>query len=229
MNKLNHLAIVPDGNRRWAKERGLPSYLGHYYGIKKVEEALDWWVESDIKEISFYTLSYENFVNRPKIELNFLLRLLDRYLTSIVKGKNKIYKKLIDMGVKIRFVGLLEKLPKKILDKINKVMEMTKENNKKTINFLLIYSGRIEILNAIKNLRNIDKLDEEEFKNHLWVKNDVDLVIRTGGFSRLSNLLLYQTAYAEFYVLNKYWPDITREDMEKAVEWFRNVKRNFGH
>jgi len=229
MNILNHFAIIPDGNRRWARERGLPSYMGHYYGVKKAEEILDWWLSTNIKELSFYTLSYENFLSRSKIELNFLFKLLDKYLTDIIKGKNEIFNKIIKNGVRIKFVGLLEKLPKKLYDKVKKVMEMTKDNSKKIMNFLLIYSGRLEILNAIKNIKNLDKLDEEEFRNNLWVKNDVDLIIRTGGFSRLSNLLIYQSAYAEIYIINKYWPDVTIEDMEKAIEWFKNVKRNFGH
>jgi len=225
MNVLNHIAIIPDGNRRWARERGLPLYMGHFYGIKKFYEAVKWWLSKDIKIASFYMLSYENLLNRPKEELENLFKFFDKELENTLNKKNDFLRIIEEKGVKVRFVGLLDKLPKNIFEKINKLMDLTKDFNKRVLNLLIAYGGRIEIINAIKNMK---RFDEEEFRNNLWVKEDVDLIIRTGGFSRLSNLLIYQSAYAELYVINKYWPDITEEDLEKAVEWYSNVSRNFG-
>jgi len=219
------MAIIPDGNRRWAKERGLPSYVGHFYGIKKFYEVVNWWLEKNIRIASFYLLSYENLLNRSEFELKKLFSYLNKELKNTIDRKNNFLKILEENEVKVRFVGLLDKLPKKIVEKINRLMDLTKDFNKRVLNLLIAYSGRIEILNAIRNMK---KFDEEEFRNNLWVKEDVDLIIRTGGYSRLSNLLIYQSAYAELYVINKYWPDITREDLDKAIEWYNNVSRNFG-
>jgi len=225
MNVLNHIAIIPDGNRRWARERGLPPYMGHFYGMKKFYEVVKWWLSKDIKIASFYMLSYENLLNRPKEELENLFKFFDKELEDTLNKKNDFLRIIEENEVKVRFVGLLDKLPKNIFEKINKLMDLTKDFNKRILNLLIVYSGRIEILNAIKNMK---RFDEEEFRNNLWVKEDVDLIIRTGGYSRLSNLLIYQSAYAELYVINKYWPDITEEDLERAVEWYSNVSRNFG-
>ncbi|RIB35618.1 MAG: di-trans,poly-cis-decaprenylcistransferase [Candidatus Nanoclepta minutus] len=225
MNVLNHIAIIPDGNRRWAKERGLPSYMGHFYGMKKFYEVVKWWLSKDIRIVSFYMLSYENLLNRPKGELENLFKFFDKELGDTINRKNDFLEILEEKEVKVRFVGLLDKLPKNIFEKINKLMDITKDFNRRVLNLLIAYGGRIEIINAIRNMK---RFDEEEFRNNLWVKEDVDLIIRTGGYSRLSNLLIYQSAYAELYVINKYWPAITEEDLDKAIEWYSNVIRNFG-
>ncbi|RDD52706.1 di-trans,poly-cis-decaprenylcistransferase [Nanoarchaeota archaeon NZ13-N] len=225
MNVLNHIAIIPDGNRRWAKERGLPSYMGHFYGMKKFYEVVKWWLSKDIRIVSFYMLSYENLLNRPKGELENLFKFFDKELGDTINRKNDFLEILEEKEVKVRFVGLLDKLPKNIFEKINKLMDITKDFNRRVLNLLIAYGGRIEIINAIRNMK---RFDEEEFRNNLWVREDVDLIIRTGGYSRLSNLLIYQSAYAELYVINKYWPAITEEDLDKAIEWYSNVSRNFG-
>jgi len=225
MNVLNHIAIIPDGNRRWAMERGLPPYMGHFYGIRKFYEVVNWWLSKNIKIASFYLLSYENLLNRSKEELENLFGFFNKELEDTLNKKNDFLRIIEEKEVKVRFVGLLHKLPKNILEKINKLMDLTKDFNKRVLNLLIAYSGRVEILNAIKNMK---RFDEEEFRNNLWVKEDVDLIIRTGGYSRLSNLLIYQSAYAELYVINKYWPDISEKDLDKAIEWYNNINRNFG-
>ena len=226
MGGLKHLAIIPDGNRRWAKKHSLPPWEGHRRGLEKLKEVINWWLKTDIKELSIYTLSYENFKNRSKIELKYLFKLIE----SQISTKNGYIASLIEKGVRIRFVGLIHLLPKRIYEKLKEIMRKSKNNKGKILNFLIVYGGRLEIARAISLLikKNISKITVNTIKRCLWVPSDVDLIIRTGGYARLSNLLLYQSAYAEIYILNKLWPEITLEDMEKAVNWFYNVQRNFG-
>ena len=226
MGGLKHLAIIPDGNRRWAKKHSLPPWEGHRRGLEKLKEVINWWLKTDIKELSIYTLSYENFKNRSKIELKYLFKLIE----SQISAKNGYIASLIEKGVRIRFAGLIHLLPKRIYEKLKEIMKKSKNNKGKILNFLIVYGGRLEIARAISLLikKNISKITINTIKKYLWVPSDVDLIIRTGGYARLSNLLLYQSAYAEIYILNKLWPEITLEDMEKAVNWFYNVQRNFG-
>ena len=226
MGGLKHLAIIPDGNRRWAKKHSLPPWEGHRRGLEKLKEVINWWLKTDIKELSIYTLSYENFKNRSKIELKYLFKLIESQLSA----KNGYIASLIEKGVRIRFAGLIHLLPKRIYEKLKEIMKKSKNNKGKILNFLIVYGGRLEIARAISLLikKNISKITINTIKKYLWVPSDVDLIIRTGGYARLSNLLLYQSAYAEIYILNKLWPEITLEDMEKAVNWFYNVQRNFG-
>jgi len=226
MGGLKHLAIIPDGNRRWAKKHSLPPWEGHRRGLEKLKEVINWWLKTDIKELSIYTLSYENFKNRSKIELKYLFKLIE----SQISAKNGYIASLVDKGVRIRFAGLIHLLPKRIYEKLKEIMRKSKNNKGKILNFLIVYGGRLEIARAISLLikKNISKITINTIKKYLWVPSDVDLIIRTGGYARLSNLLLYQSAYAEIYILNKLWPEITLEDMEKAVNWFYNVQRNFG-
>ena len=226
MGGLKHLAIIPDGNRRWAKKHSLPPWEGHRRGLEKLKEVINWWLKTDIKELSIYTLSYENFKNRSKIELKYLFKLIE----SQISTKNGYIASLIEKGVRIRFVGLIHLLPKRIYEKLKEIMRKSKNNKGKILNFLIVYGGRLEIARAISLLikKNISKITVNTIKRCLWVPSDVDLIIRTGGYSRLSNLLLYQSAYAEIYVINKLWPEIALEDIEKAVNWFYNVQRNFG-
>ena len=224
---LKHLAVIPDGNRRWAKKKKLSYTLGYREGVKRALDLIDWWMETDIKILSLYVLSYENFKNRSRSEIKIILSYLDNLLDDIIKGRKEYATKIHKNEVKIRFVGLISKLPKKTVEKMKKVMEMTKNYKNKVLNLLVLYGGRIEILNALNKILKSKKVIKN-IKNYLWIKEDVDLIIRTGGFYRLSNLLIYQSAYAELYVLEKLWPEITRDDLNKAVSWFHSVKRNFG-
>jgi len=225
---LNHLAVIPDGNRRWAKKNNKSYSSGYREGVNRVKDLLEWWVDTDIKILSLYVLSYENFKNRSDSEINTVLKYLNEVLDEIINKQEKYSTKLHDHEVKIRFVGLITKLPKKTVEKMKKVMEMTKDYKNKVLNLLVVYGGRIELLNAVNRILK-SKKPAKNIKNYLWVKDDVDLIIRTGGFHRLSNLLLYQSAYAELYVLDKLWPEITKDDLNKAVKWFYSVKRNFGY
>jgi undecaprenyl diphosphate synthase len=224
---LRHLAVIPDGNRRWAKKQGVNYSTGYKEGVNRVRDLLDWWINTDIKILSIYVLSYENFKNRPSTEIRILLKYLNEFLDDILGNRSEHAQKIHENQVKIRFIGLISKLPKKIVEKMRKVMSMTKNYKNKVLNLLIVYGGRVELLNAV-NKAIKHKIPIKNLRKFLWVKEDVDLIIRTGGFRRLSNLLIYQSAYAEIYVLDKLWPEVTKDDFENAVKWFYSIKRNFG-
>jgi tritrans,polycis-undecaprenyl-diphosphate synthase [geranylgeranyl-diphosphate specific] len=219
-----HLGVIPDGNRRWAEKRGLEHWKGYIYGAKKVEKFLKWCLELGIKKVSFYLLSYENVMKRRKKELECIFKLLEEYLEKW--EKEKLYEKY---EVRINFLGNFRKIPKKIVKLMLKISRKSLKFSKRILNFLIGYSGTYDILQAVKKMiKNKIKIDEKNLKKHLLVSDDVDLIIRTGGFSRLSNFLPLQSSYAEIYVLKKYWPDITKKDLIKAIDWYKKQKRNFG-
>lgn len=227
--EIKHLAIIPDGNRRWARERGLELDLGYKEGLKKFYMVLKWLLEEIyISEISFYVLSYDNYVKRSVFEQKVFLNILKKELDDIIEGKNEFLKIIESSKTKVNFFGSLNLLPKEIQEKINIIENKTKNNKNRILNILICYSGRREIIDAIKKIKNIEEIDEEKFKEYLWVKRDLDLVIRTGGYNRLSDLLLFQSAYAEIIVIDKYWPDITIDDIKKAINTYYNIRRNFG-
>jgi len=219
-----HLGIIPDGNRRWAKKRGLEPWKGHIYGAKKIEEVLKWCFELGIKKVSFYLLSYENMMKRSKKELENIFKLLENYLEKW--EKEKLYEKY---EVRINFLGNFRKIPKSLVKLMLRVSRKSLKFSKRILNFLIGYSGTYDIVQAVKKMiKNRVKITEKNLKNFLLVDDDVDLIIRTGGYSRLSNFLPLQSSYAEIYVLNKYWPDITKKDLIKALNWYKKVQRNFG-
>jgi len=226
----NHIGIILDGNRRWAKKHGLSPWEGHREGAKTFEKFINWCLELNIPQISAYVLSTEN-LNRPKREVNEILRLLKEYLDKLENEKIHLFDKY---EVKIRFHGNFKKLPKSLVKIMNRIMRRTEKYDKKILNILIAYGGKYELTKAIKNIAEkilrsgrirITKKDIEE---NLLISGDVDLVIRTGGNYRLSNFLLWQTAYAEIYVTKTLWPDFKKRNLIKAIEWFNNVKRNFG-
>jgi len=226
----NHIGIILDGNRRWAKKHGMKPWEGHREGAKNFEKFIDWCLELNISQISAYVLSTEN-LNRPKREVNEILRLLKEYLDKLENEKMHLFDKY---EVKIRFHGNFKKLPKSLVKIMNRIMRRTEKYDKKILNILIAYGGKYELTKAIKNIAErilksgrirITKKDIEE---NLLISGDVDLVIRTGGNYRLSNFLLWQAAYAEIYVTKTLWPDFKKRNLIKAIEWFNNVKRNFG-
>lgn len=225
----NHIGIIPDGNRRWSKKKGLASYIGHWYGAKKLEEILKFIFKLGVKKVSVYTLSIENLKNRSKEEINDLFKIFKTYFNRWLKGE---FKEIELYEVKVNFFGNLISLPKSLLRLMRKIMQKTSKYNKRILNILIAYGGTYEILHAIKKIikRNvkIEKIDESEFKKYLLVKDDVDLIIRTGGYSRLSNFLPIQSNYAEIYVINKLWPEITKKDILNAIKWYSKIQRNFG-
>jgi tritrans,polycis-undecaprenyl-diphosphate synthase [geranylgeranyl-diphosphate specific] len=228
----NHLGIIIDGNRRWARARGLPPWEGHRAGAEKLNEFLNWCLELGIPQVSIYTLSTEN-LNRPKEELKHLFKLLEEYVDGLLNDKKK-FALLEKYEVRVRFVGELNRLPKKLIRLMGKLMEKTAKYQKRVLNFLVAYGGKSEIVNAVKKLaeevikHGKIEITEKDIEKHLYVPQPLDLVIRTGGYQRLSNFLLWQASYAEIYVTKTLWPDFSKREFMKALRWYSQQKRNFG-
>lgn len=213
-----------DGNGRWAQKRALPRVEGHRRGAQKAEKVVEWCAELGIKYVTFYTFSTENW-KRPKEEVSYLFSLL-------VEMLNKKFTRMMEQGVRIRFCGLIEQLPKQILDVCKDFEEKTKDNQKIQAILALNYGGRREIIDAInKAIQNgVDHFDEDKLRDFLYLPDvpDPDFVIRTSGEQRISNFLLWQIAYSELYFTKVLWPDFSKEDLLKAIKDFENRHRRFG-
>ena len=226
-----HVGIILDGNRRFAKRLMVKPWKGHDYGAKKVEKLVNWAIEYKIKELTLYTLSIQNFSSRPKKELNYLLNLFKKELKNLIHN-DKIKKQKI----KINFIGRLNLFDKDLQKLIKEIMNKTKNNNKLTINFAMAYGGKEEIIDAVKKIAqqvkkgkiNINKINEETFKDFLYLKSSPDLIIRTGGEKRTSNFLNYQSAYSEWIFLDIMWPEFKKKDFVKCLNEYSKRKRRFG-
>jgi len=222
----NHVAIIMDGNGRWAERRGLPRLRGHQGGVRKIRSIIKCLYEYRIKHLTLYTFSTENW-NRPEEEINGLFQLLAE---TVDKETPELHKQ----GVRISHIGHLEALPESLQLAINQAEELTKNNTKMTCSIAFNYGGRTEILDAVRRL--IDEsipsqdVDEELFSRYLYTAElpDVDLVIRTGGELRISNFLVWQAAYSELYFTKILWPDFGRKDIEKALLSYSQRQRRFG-
>lgn len=218
-----HLGIILDGNRRWAKEKGLPIFEGHRKGLEKVKKIIKWCKERGIKILTLFVFSTENW-KRKKSEVNFLMNLAQKAFTNDLKELQK-------ERIKIKVIGQRERLPQSLQKAITESEELTKNNKELTVNFALSYGGRAEIVSAIKNIikKKIppEKITEETIKENLWV-SDLDLVIRTGKEQRISNFLIWQAAYSELYFCPKYWPDFTEKDLDRALAEYARRQRRFG-
>ncbi|HAQ41527.1 MAG TPA: isoprenyl transferase [Clostridiales bacterium] len=226
-----HLAVIMDGNRRWAKSKNLPARDGHKEGAMRVIDLVRNAVELGIKYLSIYAFSTENW-RRDKKEVDYLMSLLVEFVAKELDYMH-------ENGVKITLMGNIEDLPQKTKSEVKRSIELTKNNKKLHLNIALSYGSRDEIVNAVKkiiddyenNKINIDEIDEENFKNYLFTHDmpDPDLLIRTSGEIRLSNFLLYQLAYSEFYFTDVLWPDFKKDELLKAVESFQDRKRRYGN
>ncbi|MGD9569722.1 MAG: isoprenyl transferase [Sedimentibacter sp.] len=227
----NHLAVIMDGNRRWAKNKNLPTSQGHKEGALRVTDIVRNSVDLGIKYLSIYAFSTENW-RRDKKEVDYLMNLLVEF---VVKELDYLHKN----DVKITLMGNIDDLPEKTKKEVIRSIELTKNNKKLHLNIALSYGSRSEIVNAVKkvindyekNKINIDEINEESFKNYLFTYEmpDPDLLIRTSGEIRLSNFLLYQLAYSEFYFTDIMWPDFNKEELLKAIDSFQNRKRRYGN
>lgn len=224
--KIKHVAIIMDGNGRWAKQKGLPRIQGHREGVKRVNEIVEVSIEKKLKALTFYTFSMENW-QRPKVEVNALMRLLSSYLKSEMK-------RLVDKNVVFRAIGDLKKLPDGVQKLIGDFETLSKNNTGLLLTSALSYSGREEIVNAVKNMLINDvmpeKVDEKMLESYLYTAGipDPDLIIRTSGEMRLSNFLLWQSAYAEFYFTDTLWPDFGRDEFISAIKEYQGRERRFG-
>lgn len=219
----HHLGIIIDGNRRWAKEKGLPALEGHRRGLKKAKEIVNWCKNRGIKILTLFVFSTENW-KRSKREVNCLMKLAKAVISDNLK---KFQKEMI----KVRVIGQKEKLPAFLQKEIRKAEEATKDNKKMTLNFALSYGGRAEITEAIKNIIAkkipLENISEDIISQNLWT-SDVDFIIRTGREQRMSNFLIWQGAYSELYFSPKYWPDFTEKDLDAAISDYKQRQRRFG-
>lgn len=223
MNTLNHLGIIIDGNRRFAKKKLLQTWKGHNFGAENVEKTIEWCADLKIKELTFYALSLEN-LKREKKEVEALLDLMRKWLIKI-KRDNRIQEK----GVKIRFVGRLHLLPENIQREIQEVEETTRTHKNMLVTFCVAYGGRQEVIDAVKNLvKNKVEINEDNFLKNLYLQSEPDLIIRTGDRSRTSNFLIWQSIYSEWIFLEKLWPEFAKDDLLACIEKFKVIQRNFG-
>ena len=229
-NLPKHLAIIMDGNGRWAKQKGLMRAFGHENGTKSVRTTVETCAKLGIENLTLYAFSTENW-NRPKLEVDTLMRLL---ISSLKKELDTLQKN----NIRLNCIGNIDMLPDSAKKELLAVMEKTKNNNRMTLTLALSYGSREELLNAVKticdkvknNIISIDALDESIINQHLYTHNlpDVDLVIRTSGEHRISNFLLWQIAYAEFYFTDVLWPDFKEDDLYEAIISYQKRERRFG-
>ena len=225
-----HVAVIMDGNGRWAKQRGRLRTFGHNNGVKAVRDTVECAAEMGIKFLTLYAFSTENW-NRPKFEINALMTLL-------VKTINKETKTLTDNDIKLNAIGNLDSLPSSCLKELNEAIEKTKGNTRMTLTLALSYSSKWEITEAVKAIAknvksgdlNVEEIDESTVDKHLCTLNipDPELLIRTSGEHRISNFLLWQIAYAELFFTDKLWPDFERVDFEEAIIDYQGRERRFG-
>jgi len=229
-NLPKHLAIIMDGNGRWAKQKGLLRALGHESGTKSVKSIVETCAKLGIENLTLYAFSTENW-NRPKLEVDTLMKLLVRSLKKELKTLQK-------NNIQLNSIGNVSKLPESILKELNDVVNKTKENTRMTLTLALSYGSREELLNVVKNISykvknniiSIDSIDESIINQHLYTHNlpDVDLLIRTSGEHRISNFLLWQIAYAELFFIDVLWPDFTDENLYEAIISYQKRERRFG-
>jgi len=217
-----HVALIMDGNRRWAREKRLPDLEGHRKGEERIEPIVDTAIEMGITHLTFWAFSTENW-KRSKTEVSFLMRL---YRENLHKKVDSFHKK----NVRVIVIGNLSMFPKDIYRLTQEWMEKTKNNTTITVNIALSYGGKDEIIRAINKWHKKLEITKEEFEKYLDTAGqpDPDLLIRTGGEKRLSGFLLWQLEYAELYFTDTYWPDFTPERFRKAIEEYQKRQRRFG-
>ena len=218
-----HIAIIMDGNGRWATKRNKPRVFGHNEGMKRVVDVVENSLNIGIKYLSLYAFSTENW-KRPQKEIDFLMQILIKYIDEQLN-------KLVTQGVEINILGDISVLPKTVIQKIEYALDSTRDNDKLILNIAINYGSRQEILKAVNTaIEKGEILTDDEFSNLLYTRNqpDVDLLIRPGGEKRLSNFLLYQMSYAELYFSDIYWPDFKLESLIDAIYWYQNRDRRFG-
>ena len=225
-----HLAIIMDGNGRWAERKGKNRIHGHSYGVKAVKETVEEVAQLNIKYLTLYAFSTENW-NRPQEEIGFLMKLLVNTLRTELE-------KLLENRIKLNVIGSIQELPDIVQNELEHVVEQTKNNSEMILTLALSYGGREELANALKQLAykvkddliSPENIDQSIINEHLYTQNlpDVDLLIRTSGEKRISNFLLWQIAYAELYFSKALWPDFTKKHLHKALISYQKRERRFG-
>ncbi|MBI2135213.1 di-trans,poly-cis-decaprenylcistransferase [Candidatus Woesearchaeota archaeon] len=227
-NNPEHIAIILDGNRRYARKQGLEAWKGHSFGAKKVEDLLEWCRDLGIKELTLYSFSVDNF-KRPEKEKMAIFELFKKNFENLEKDE-----RLMKNGIKVNFIGRIGMFPKDIQEKMHSLMEKTRKNGKFKVNFAMAYSGKAEITDSIKRIiqkindKDINDINEDLIKNNLYLSSEPDIFIRPGGEKRMSDFLLWQSAYAEIFFISKLWPEFTKEDLIKIIGEFKQRERRFG-
>lgn len=230
-NKVpNHIGIIMDGNRRFAKRLMMKPWKGHEWGKKKIRKVLEWSNEVGVKELTLYAFSVENF-NRPKKEFDYLMDIF-REAFDELKNDKGIY----DDRIRINVIGRINMFPEDIQERMRCIMEKTKEHNNHIVNFAMAYGGRAEVIDATKKIAekiksgelDVNDINEEVFKDNLYMSDEPDLIIRTGGEHRTSNFLPFQGAYSELIFVEKMWPEFEKEDFLKCIQEFSERDRRFG-
>lgn len=227
-----HIVLFPDGNRRWAKEKGLPTLEGHRKGYDNLINLCEWCKSRGVKALTAFGFSTENW-NRTKEEVDYLMKLLETGLINNFEKYqgNAEYKK---EGIRVRVIGQKERLPKSLQEAIERVENATKNNDKLFLTLAISYGGRWDILNAVKKIIEnkipADEIDEKLFETYLstYGLSTPDLIIRAGGEMRMSNFVLWQGAYSELYFCPKYWPDFVEQDLDAALTEYDKRSRRFG-
>lgn len=225
-----HIAIILDGNRRFAKRLMMKPWKGHEWGFKKVEQLLEWLRECDIHELTLYAFSMQNF-NRPKEEFDFLMKIFKDMCRLLLNDK-----RIKDYGIRVRFIGRISLFPPDLYTLMQEVMAATKDYTNYTVNLAMAYGGREEIIDAVLALSkdvkggriSPEKVNEELMKSYLYMADEPDLIIRTGGEKRTSNFLPWQAIYSEWFFLEKTWPEFEKEDLIACIDEFKKRERRFG-
>lgn len=226
MSNLKHLAIILDGNRRWARERGLPTFEGHRVGYERIKDVSRWCLERNIKILTVYAFSTENW-NRSKEEVKYLMTLMNKAFSEELEELNKL-------GFKINIIGSRDRISKTIKKNIEKIENETKNNKKAILNICFNYGGRLEIVEAVKKIVEegieVEKINEELIGKYIWFKGqpEPDLIVRTSGEKRLSGFLTWTSVYSELYFPRCYWPDFDEKELDKAIKEFERRNRRFG-
>ena len=225
-----HVAIIMDGNGRWAERQSLPRAMGHIEGVRRVEEIIDAAQEIGIEVVTLFTFSTENW-DRPENEVSVIMNIL----TAVLDRK---LQKLKNDNIRLRMIGQKERVPKTLYETIAKVIDETRNNTGLIVNLAFNYGSRVEIINAVKSIAksvqsgqlSIEDICEDTISQSLYTNGlpDPDLLIRTSGEQRISNFLLWQLSYAEFYFTKKLWPDFTAEEFKKAILDYQERERRFG-
>lgn len=228
---MKHLAVIMDGNRRWAKKQGLAAWLGHKKGTDPVKTAVEFCVENNIPHLSLYAFSLENLKRSPE-ELDHLFTIVEDGLT------NQEFEKLIKNGVKVNVIGNPALFPERLKKTFADIQKRTKNGTALTLNIMFCYGGQQELTETMKQLGALieagklrsDAITPDLIQKNLWTQDspNPDLIIRTGGCKRLSNFMPWQSAYSELMFVDTYWPDITKQDLNDAVTAFTKIQRNFG-
>jgi len=232
--KPQHVAIILDGNRRWASNKSMIPWVGHRHGANKVDELMDWCIDLDVKFITLYAFSTENFCRPPK-EVEAIMKLIEEKLLSILENE-----RIHENKVKVKAIGRIDLLPNSIQEVIRRVEESTKMYSDRLLNVALAYGGRAEIVDATKKIAEevkngelkTEEINENIFENYLYTahmpRQDADLIIRTSGEERLSGFLSWQSAYSELCFVDVNWPDFRHIDLLRAVRTYQRRKRRFG-